>query len=282
MSQDNFQKNILNFSEKNFGHAKVDPSYAKKSFRFAQKKPSQSQKIKPNMQDVLKFFALFSMLIDHLGLFFFEDSWIMRVVGRYAAVVFCFFVGYNYKRPEDQQYFCLYQKRFRSILLWGIFVHIVQVCTSPYYLDVNILVSLIINLCLLDLIKNYKIPDVVGIVLCAALSFVTCRIWDYGTFPASIMLLGLRAKSDRSDLWYSGLLYYSLMCLLIFEYVMMDFSPFQIFIIFYIFLGICYCLIYVDFTRKVKYRVFLLARFALPFYVIHITTIMVISYLYKA
>ncbi len=231
----------------------------------------------PNIQDVLKFFALISMLIDHLGLFFFHDSWIMRVIGRYAAIIFSFFVGYNYKRPESNWYFCIYKKRYRLILFWGILVHILQIITSGIYLEANILISIIINLCLVDLVKNYKIEDAAAIIFFGFFAFASYRLWDYGTFLAAIIMIGQIARISREGYVYSAILYYTIMCLLIFQYEIMDFSPLQIFIVFLIFLFICYSLLSLDFAKTVKYRVFFISRYSLSFYVIHISIIMVCS-----
>lgn len=232
-----------------------------------------------NIQDLLKFFAIISMTIDHLGLYFFPEHWFMRVIGRYAAVVFCFFAGYNYKRPDSTWHLCIYKKHYQLILLWGVLLHIMQVFTSTFYFDANILISIVINLCLLDLVKNYKIEDVAAIPIFWVASFLCFRIWDYGTFPAAIMLIGFRARSDKTSLIYSTMLYCTLMCLMLFEYEVMDFSPAQIFLIFLIFLGTCYCLLYLDFSQKVKYKICLLSRYSLSFYVIHMILIMSISYI---
>lgn len=50
-----------------------------------------------NYQDLLKLIAIFTMVVDHLGVYFFPDITTLRMIGRYAMPIFGFFVGYNFK-----------------------------------------------------------------------------------------------------------------------------------------------------------------------------------------
>ncbi|MBY0533784.1 MAG: conjugal transfer protein TraX [Rickettsiaceae bacterium] len=42
-----------------------------------------------NYQDLLKVIALTCMIIDHIGLYFLPETWILRAIGRYAFPIFC-------------------------------------------------------------------------------------------------------------------------------------------------------------------------------------------------
>jgi hypothetical protein len=46
-----------------------------------------------NYQDLLKLIAIFVMVVDHLGVYFFPDITTLRIIGRYAMPIFGFFVG---------------------------------------------------------------------------------------------------------------------------------------------------------------------------------------------
>jgi len=50
-----------------------------------------------NSYDFLKSAAIISMVIDHIGLFFYPDVQILRVVGRLSYPLFAFCIGYNNK-----------------------------------------------------------------------------------------------------------------------------------------------------------------------------------------
>ena len=42
-----------------------------------------------NYQDVIKVFAFVTMIVDHVGMFFFPDVALLRVIGRFAMPVYC-------------------------------------------------------------------------------------------------------------------------------------------------------------------------------------------------
>ena len=50
-----------------------------------------------NSHDMIKIIAIFSMVIDHLGIFFFDDMKELRAIGRIAFPLFAFLVGYSLK-----------------------------------------------------------------------------------------------------------------------------------------------------------------------------------------
>ena len=54
-----------------------------------------------NYQDLLKLGAIVTMVVDHLGGYFFPEMMALRVVGRYAMPIFGFFVGYNFKNSVN-------------------------------------------------------------------------------------------------------------------------------------------------------------------------------------
>ncbi len=48
-----------------------------------------------NSYDMAKFMAIFFMIIDHLGNFFFPETWFLRGLGRLAFPIFFFLIGYS-------------------------------------------------------------------------------------------------------------------------------------------------------------------------------------------
>lgn len=49
----------------------------------------------PSTLDVLKLAAVTAMIIDHVGLYFYPEQPVLRVLGRPAAVIFGFLIGYS-------------------------------------------------------------------------------------------------------------------------------------------------------------------------------------------
>lgn len=57
--------------------------------------PASELQVGPSTLDVLKLAAVTAMIIDHVGLYFYPEQPVMRVLGRPAAVIFGFLIGYS-------------------------------------------------------------------------------------------------------------------------------------------------------------------------------------------
>ncbi|MDX1916453.1 MAG: TraX family protein [Rickettsiaceae bacterium] len=248
---------------------------------FTSKYKNYSGNIDANWQDFLKFFAIISMITDHLGYYFLPEQKILRVIGRYASVIFCFFVGYNYKRPELGMYFCLDSTRYIKILVLGAIVHLMQIICENIYGTANILVSIVFNLLLVDIVKNFQINSYLAAIFFATLSFYFCGIVDYNTFPAALIILGMNRRFDQNKLEYSLCLYFTLISLMICESKVLDFTLDESFIVCLIFAFIIFCIKYLDFNTALTaapYKIFLISRYSLAIYVLHIISMMTIYY----
>lgn len=106
----------------------------------------------PNYQDILKALAIITMIIDHIGMYFFPDTTLLRDIGRIAMPIFCFFVGYNFNNRIN----------FR-ILLYGIILHIFRCLYGFTPIEfVNILITIFLGqvvLYILSSLYNYLFQD---------------------------------------------------------------------------------------------------------------------------
>lgn len=97
-----------------------------------------------NSHDLLKVFAISVMVIDHVGYFFVDDNVWMRAVGRMAAPLFFFMVGYSGSY------------RFKwQILMLGVALSTISFLTSTSsgierFLPLNILLSFILIKLIMD------------------------------------------------------------------------------------------------------------------------------------
>ena len=88
-----------------------------------------------NYQDILKIIAIICMIIDHIGLYFFPETWILRAVGRYAFPVFCFFAGFNFRN-----------KLKLKVLIYGIALYLFTTTVIfEQIVEANILISIFIG-----------------------------------------------------------------------------------------------------------------------------------------
>lgn len=177
-----------------------------------------------NAIDVLKFFAIVTMTVDHLGLIFFPDNPWLRVIGRTAFPVFFFVIGY---------------KGFTRIppllVAYALAVSIVEMLHEGKLATLNILFTVII--CRLGLrwfLARYDpwlpgntttIFTVSGILLLFAP--FTYFIFDYGTFALLIALIGYWASQDQRNLAF--LLYVAAVgCVHVgWQWLVFGFSPAQ-------------------------------------------------------
>jgi hypothetical protein len=224
--------------------------------------------IEPNYQDLLKYFAIITMVIDHLGLFILFESW-MRVIGRFAAPIFLFFAGYNYFRKKHEGLeFCFELSSYRTILLLGIACQLITVIHIPDFSTLNILIAISVGLFLVDIIVNFRIPDFIPILVLIALWQYTYKFFDYGTLSPAFIYLGYLANFNRGKKF----ILFAFLCLagqFHFTYSIMPFSDVQLFIVLVEFAIIFYSFTQIDFEKKVKGQVFINSRHALPIYVIH-------------
>lgn len=153
------------------------------------------QKIETNYQDLLKAIAIIAMIIDHFGLFFFPEENIMRIIGRYAMPIFCFFAGYNFKGNIRI-----------NILIYGIILHLIALFfVFKFYIPANILVTIFIGLVCLKCLGKYFKDFWQGytlVLLAACLGLYTDFLFDYGSCAISIIFLGHMTRQHPNLKYY--------------------------------------------------------------------------------
>ncbi|GEM_PF-1048072 len=135
-----------------------------------------------NSHDLVKVLAISTMVIDHIGRFFLDNNVWFRVVGRMAAPLFFFLVGYSGSY------------RFKShILLYGFALSMINYLTTPSFtiyqhiqgiVPLNILVSFTLIKALLSKFTPAKLPTEFLIVLLSILMFFSLPTYfliEYGT-----------------------------------------------------------------------------------------------------
>jgi hypothetical protein len=146
-----------------------------------------------NYQDILKIIALMCMIIDHIGLYFFPETWILRAVGRYAFPIFCFFAGFNFRNSL----------RFKT-LIYGIALYLFTAgVIFKQVMEANILISIFVGYVYLVIfqsrLNNFWNAYTHFLVL-ACLWQLTCPFLEYGTLTVAIMVLGYSVKNNLISL----------------------------------------------------------------------------------
>ena len=99
-------------------------------------------------RNVLKIIALITMLIDHIGLVFFPEIAIFRIIGRISFPIFAFMIAEGYKYTKSRK------KYLGLLLLFGLISEPIYVFAFHLY-SLNILFTFALSIILIYLIENY-------------------------------------------------------------------------------------------------------------------------------
>jgi hypothetical protein len=140
--------------------------------------------------DFLKTFAVLTMIIDHIGYYFFPEQLEWRIVGRMSMPVWMFLIGYARSREITP-------------LLWlgGGLIIIGDVVAGMPLLALNILftiivVRLVLNP-LMDVATMNRQTMFMIIVTLAILVLPTVFIMDYGTQALLVAMLGYMVRNQQ-------------------------------------------------------------------------------------
>ncbi len=145
--------------------------------------------------DLLKAVAIFFMIVDHIGLYYYGDNPIYRVLGRTTLPAWFFLVGYSYKRPSQN---------FDFLLIISLVLQITLYSLGKNLLPLNALFSIYLCRFFLPYIKIRN--DFEWIIICTlflALYFYSTLLFEYGTIAILISYYGYKAR-EGSNVFYSA------------------------------------------------------------------------------
>ncbi len=230
-----------------------------------------------NYQDLLKFIAIITMIIDHLGLYWFPDIMEMRIIGRYAMPLFMFFAGYNFK----------HRMNFYILLAGTVTYAISTIFIHGFMLEANILISIFLGQIYLYFFHKYLSSLTIGYVhfiILASLWPWTKNLTDYGSLSIALMIIGYMVKVNAIRCNLAALIVG--FCSALHSYV--NFYGFfnDAELIFSAFVGL---LIYVslrcgNFSNVIAVNLRIISRYSLQIYVVHLLIIEFVwrYYIYSA
>lgn len=132
---------------------------------------------------MLEWIAMITMLIDHLGVTFYPEVSVMRMIGRLAFPLYCFFIVIGLSRTRNQ-------KRYLKRLLF-----IALISQIPYnlvfpVLGLNVVFGLLVGAILIYIYEKYN--SVFKWVLITGICIVVIIFNDYvsyGIYGVSLCLL---------------------------------------------------------------------------------------------
>jgi len=243
-----------------------------------------------NSHDLLKILAISTMVIDHIGRFFLNNSVWWRVVGRMAAPQFFFLVGYTGSY------------RFkREILFYGLALWVVNYLTNTsasiieHIIPINILIGFTLIKALLNRFDPAKLPTEFVILLLAILMFFslpTYIVIEYGTLGLCYAI-GARLLRQRHGFRYFWIcttvlvhFFFELVVLLIFDIkVSTRLLPFATGFLAVVFVTNLIIFLNYDFRvfkvgqKYIRTVAIYISRYSLQIYFFHLSAFMIIYYI---
>lgn len=216
--------------------------------------------------DALKLLAILTMVMDHLGLFFFPDQDWLRAVGRMSMPIWAFVLGYlpSKKLPW-------------LIILWGFILTLYNDYILMMSFEINILVGLGFSRILLQYgfgkwLDKYNYGRSIFIVFLLMLWPISILGFEYGTLILAFALIGESVYlGEKKEIWCFNLfLVFALT--IIGGGIFLEFSGFEYGLSLLCILCLFLLLYFVDIKETFKIKSFILkflARNTLAFYVLH-------------
>jgi len=228
-------------------------------------------KNRANIQDLVKFIALISMMIDHWGFYLAQDEYLFRVIGRFVLPIFAFYTGYNFHGKMRHIIWI-----FGAILI-GLHIYVYTIFTS------NILITFAFGQLYLSyvgkaILANEQMFFLHFIVMLVSTVF-TYEIMDYGTLGIAIMMIGYKARNEGEvDGSYLAL---AMICTAIFnEYIMSQAYHHLLYEIIAALLAISagLCLKYADHNKSIPLNIRPITRNMLYIYFVSIIGFIMVAY----
>lgn len=236
-----------------------------------------------NSYDIAKFIAIFFMIVDHFGYYFYTDTYILRGLGRAAFPIFFFLIGYSYKERQDW-----------NLLILGTFITAYKAFMTGEIDSCDILVTAYIS----KLILKFFLKKDMVLGSQVFMSYLVLIFWhvllviltSYGSLGALFAICGyLKRKENegQSQRYFMPMLLLTIISDYFLQRVFWSYSE----NIVYSFSTVSICLLYylsnfrmADFSyikNKVLVKtVLLVSRNSLLIYVVHLIAFITISVIY--
>ena len=150
--------------------------------------------LRPNLYDYLKILAILTMIVDHLGYYFFPEILWLRLIGRIAFPLFLFLVGFSGS----------YRWRW-DLLIWGLLLWIAQLAFRYWQGSLDFSFNILISILVARLVLRFfdQKPTATAFIL-INLFFLLLYPWfyewmDYGSLAIFFALWGYLAKHQYKN-----------------------------------------------------------------------------------
>ena len=154
----------------------------------------------------IKIMAILSMFIDHVGVIFFPQQVIFRIIGRIAFPLFAYQIGVGFTHTRNEK------KYFLRLLLFGaaiqLFYMLVAPITGEYPWNLNIFFTLALGVAaIFSYERKWYILFLCMIIMPSVLTLTNSINVDYGTYGILLIFIMYAQKDDfrKLALYTTGL-----------------------------------------------------------------------------
>lgn len=137
--------------------------------------------------DFLKFFAVVTMIIDHIGFYFYPDIQWFRIVGRMSFPCWMFLIGFARTREIP-----------KSFIVGGILLFSANIAFSHHVLPLTLFVTFILTRVFLDRMARVAFRSIESAVITfwglLVLSLPSYMMFEYGTLAFLVALFGYTVR----------------------------------------------------------------------------------------
>lgn len=226
--------------------------------------------------DLLKTFAIITMIIDHVGAYMVPDILELRAIGRLSAPVWFFLIGYALNRKLEMR-----------LWIWGVLLAAGVFAIDQTTLPINILFTFLLIRAtlnpLMSLVETSFMKLALTFLAMFILTFVTFTYFEYGAAGYLCAMIGYLARhKDRLKINSDQLIILSVIAFVlyaIFQCLLFQFTQIQSLLVLGAFLVMASLLVYfrsetypemLKNNPILKQLIFLTGRRTLEIYVIHI------------
>lgn len=219
-----------------------------------------------NTHDGLKILATLLMIIDHVGIYFLDDNSFCRLMGRGAAPLFFFLVGYSGK---------VHLSAF--LIVYGIILSFTGGILADH-IWINILLNFVVIHFLLQYAPLERLPLMIRLIAFVVLTALTAPVYaylEYGFLGILVAYSGksLADKEPSAPLWMGATLtIFAIYQAITFKYLNSTTKLIELGVLFLIlfFLFRSYTLRPLTCPRKLQIPAMIIARYSLHIYFYHL------------
>ncbi|MGG1633990.1 TraX family protein [Paenibacillus sp. FSL K6-3182] len=206
----------------------------------------------------IQVLAMLTMLIDHIGLLWFPENVIWRIIGRLALPFYALAIVLGYYRTSNLD-------RYLKRVAWIALLSQLPYQFAFYRLEVNTVGTLFVCLLLLRLLDKWNGKPLLQVLLCLSLAgLLEFMPFSYGVYAALLVLIYRYAQNQSFVVFHFSL---EVVSIFIKEWFIQPFSIFATILMVYV----------PDFMRSLE--TIKVPRFVWrSFYPLHLTLIAIVYY----